>query len=253
MNMFSISHEEYSLTQEWLHEMFCCRNSLSQNDSYQHDIISRMIIMSIPPTWHQRDINSNIHGITWVSLQHGEKRISTKNMTISTSHIKNKTRSHIKRQTRIYTTQCIWSKETKKYMITLHILHIKELPKEEDDKMLDLVVPSISWHRISWKWLLTHRMLTPALHFEKWLKMEWSTGKFDYTIRFMALNNVKSIVKFLNSDKVKIWGIMKPAHKKIEKMDKRLQNKPLRGGNLLYITQMNNSWMIQMKRHPFYI
>jgi len=69
----------------------------------------------------------------------------------------------------------------------------------------------------------------------------------------MALNNVKSIVKFLNSDKVKIWGIMKPAHKKIEKMDKRLQNKPLRGGNLLYITQMNNSWMIQMKRHPFYI
>jgi len=34
---------------------------------------------------------------------------------------------------------------------------------------------------------------------------------------------------------------MKPANKKIEKIDQRLRNKPLQGGNLLYITQMNNS------------
>jgi len=31
-----------------------------------------------------------------------------------------------------------------------------------------------------------------------------------------------------------------PAHKKREKIDQQLQNQPLRGGNLLYITQMNN-------------
>jgi len=33
---------------------------------------------------------------------------------------------------------------------------------------------------------------------------------------------------------------MKPAHKKIEKIDQRLGNKPLRGGNLLHITQKKN-------------
>jgi len=48
-------------------------------------------------------------------------------------------------------------------------------------------------------------------------------------------------------------SVMKPAHKKIEKIDKHLRNKPLRGGNILYITQMNNSSMIQMTRPPFYI
>jgi len=46
---------------------------------------------------------------------------------------------------------------------------------------------------------------------------------------------------------------MKPTQKKIEKMDQRLIIQPLRGGNLIYITQVNNSWMIQMKRPPFYI
>jgi len=40
---------------------------------------------------------------------------------------------------------------------------------------------------------------------------------------------------------------MRASHKKIEKKDQRLRNQPLRGGNLLYITQMNNSWMIQTK------
>jgi len=46
---------------------------------------------------------------------------------------------------------------------------------------------------------------------------------------------------------------MKPAHKKIKKIDQRLKSQPLRGGNLLYITQMNNYWMIQMTRPPLYI
>jgi len=46
---------------------------------------------------------------------------------------------------------------------------------------------------------------------------------------------------------------MQPAHKIEEKIGERLQNQPLRGGNLLYIAQMNNYWMIQMTKPPFYI
>jgi len=46
---------------------------------------------------------------------------------------------------------------------------------------------------------------------------------------------------------------MKLTHKKIENIDQRLKNQPLRGGNLLYITQRKNSWMIQMTKPPFYI
>ena len=53
--------------------------------------------------------------------------------------------------------------------------------------------------------------------------------------------------------KALIPNVRKPAHKKIENIDQCLRNKPLRGGNLLYITQMKNSWMIQMTRPPFYI
>jgi len=53
--------------------------------------------------------------------------------------------------------------------------------------------------------------------------------------------------------KALIPNVMTPSHKKIEKIDQRLRNKPLRGGNFLYITKMNNSWMIQMTRPPFYI
>ena len=34
---------------------------------------------------------------------------------------------------------------------------------------------------------------------------------------------------------------MKPTHKKIEKIDQRLRNKPIQGDNLLYNTQVNNS------------
>ena len=47
--------------------------------------------------------------------------------------------------------------------------------------------------------------------------------------------------------------VMKLVQKKIEKIDERLRNKPLQGGNLLYISQMNNSWMIQMTKPHFYI
>lgn len=50
-----------------------------------------------------------------------------------------------------------------------------------------------------------------------------------------------------------IITIMKPTHKKIENTVERLRIQPLRGGNLLYITQLNNSWMIQMKKPHFYI
>jgi len=45
--------------------------------------------------------------------------------------------------------------------------------------------------------------------------------------------------------------VMKPTHKKIEKKDKHLRIQCLRGGNLLYITQMNKYWMIQMTTPPF--
>jgi len=48
-------------------------------------------------------------------------------------------------------------------------------------------------------------------------------------------------------------SVMKPAHKEIEKIDQCLRIQPLRGGNLLYITQMNDSLMIQMTKPPFYI
>ena len=50
-----------------------------------------------------------------------------------------------------------------------------------------------------------------------------------------------------------LFFVMKPANKKIEKIDECLRNKPLRWGNLHYITQINNSWMIQMTRPSFYI
>ena len=46
---------------------------------------------------------------------------------------------------------------------------------------------------------------------------------------------------------------MKPAQEKIEKIDQHLRIQPLQGGSLLYIIQMNDSLMIQMKKPPFYI
>ena len=70
--------------------------------------------------------------------------------------------------------------------------------------------------------------------------------------RFFLLSQV--VKESLSYGKYPIGNfVMKLAHKKIEEIDERLRNKTLQGGNLLYIIQMNNSWMIQMKRPPFYI
>lgn len=38
-------------------------------------------------------------------------------------------------------------------------------------------------------------------------KMKWSNGKFECTIKFVVSNSAKSTIKFLNSEKVKIWGL----------------------------------------------
>ena len=48
-------------------------------------------------------------------------------------------------------------------------------------------------------------------------------------------------------------NVVKPAPKIEEKKYQHLINKPLQGGNLQYITKMNNSWMIQFTKPPFYI
>ena len=50
-----------------------------------------------------------------------------------------------------------------------------------------------------------------------------------------------------------IHSVMKPNPKIEERRVQCLRNQPLRGGNLLYITKMKNSRMIQMKKPPFYI
>ena len=42
------------------------------------------------------------------------------------------------------------SANKKKYINTLHIPHILGTSKENDVKLLKLVIPSISWCRISW-------------------------------------------------------------------------------------------------------
>ena len=46
---------------------------------------------------------------------------------------------------------------------------------------------------------------------------------------------------------------MKLSHKKIENINQRLRIQPLQGGNLLYITQMNDYLMIEMSKPPFYV
>ena len=53
--------------------------------------------------------------------------------------------------------------------------------------------------------------------------------------------------------KALIPNVMKPTQKIEEKRDQCLINQPLREGNLQYITWMNNSRMIEMKKPPFYI
>lgn len=61
------------------------------------------------------------------------------------------------------------------------------------------------------------------------------------------------LLKIVGTYTIVTIDVMKPAHKKIEKIDQHLRIQPLRGGNLLYITQMNDSLMIQMIKPPFYI
>ena len=50
---------------------------------------------------------------------------------------------------------------------------------------------------------------------------------------------------------IEVHYVMQPTHKKIKIIYQRLKKYPLGGGNLLYITQMNDSWMIQMDRTYF--
>ena len=95
----------------------------------------------------------------------------------------------------------------KKYMNTLHIPHILGPSEEKDFKLLKLAISSISWRRISWN---------DCSHVECWplhstlksgQKMKWGYGKSKCIIRFVVSNSAKSTVKFLNSEKVKIWGL----------------------------------------------
>ena len=74
-----------------------------------------------------------------------------------------------------------------------------------------------------------------------------------YNIEFPNYINGSNLVGPMSwVDVVVPWEfVMKPAHKNIEKIDQRLIIQPLRGGNLLYITQMNDSLMIQMKKTSF--
>ena len=67
----------------------------------------------------------------------------------------------------------------------------------------------------------------------------------------VSMDPYNSII--LSLQNLHIGSIMEPTHKKIENIDQRLIIQPLRGGNLLYITQMNNSCMIQMTKPHFYI
>ena len=87
----------------------------------------------------------------------------------------------------------------------------------------------------------------------------FSNGFF---LRLLKLHRKKVIAKIPRwpvwssetlESKALIPNVMKPAQEKIEKIYQCLRIQPLRGGNLLYITWTNNSWMIQMKRPPFYI
>ena len=62
-------------------------------------------------------------------------------------------------------------------------------------------------------------------------RKKWEKAMEEEVESFMH-NHTWDLIKF---------PVMKPAHKNLEKIDQCLRNKPLRCGNLLYITQMNNS------------
>ena len=100
------------------------------------------------------------------------------------------------------------------------IMHLKKRDKEVHDHTAYTSHQGVIWIR-GWYIVRSHQPHgikyhgNDCSHIEWWhlhstlksgWKMEWSNGKSDYTIRFMAPNSVKLTVKFLNSDKVKLWG-----------------------------------------------
>ena len=79
------------------------------------------------------------------------------------------------------------------------------------------------------------------------LRVWWSLRKWDVGHYWEGRNGDEGVIEDSGGH------VRKPTHKKIEKIDQCLRIQPLRGGNLHYITKMNNSWMIQMTKPPFYI
>ena len=77
-------------------------------------------------------------------------------------------------------------------MITLYIPHILELSVEKDDKLLDLDVPSTVASNILKTTTHTLNRDTCNSTLKSGQKMEWSNRKFEYNIRFVALNSAKS-------------------------------------------------------------
>lgn len=152
---------------------------------------------------------------TWVSHQHDNK--GTSNKAWQKVHPTNDYASHkvgTMRQVRNKIPHqtsnrdlCSTMHSKKKYMNILHIPHILGPSEEKDVKLLKLVVPSISLCRISWN---------DYSHVECWhlhstlksgRKMKWSNGKSECTIRFVALDSARSTIKFMNYEKMTIWGL----------------------------------------------
>ena len=113
-----------------LHEMFRYKNSHSKNDSYQHDNFAWMVTMSIPPNMSTKGSRSNIHGDNEYPANMATKGSQT---SIKQIHDINYMSHQQKKQ---YPTSNIkhgsiqhnasHSKETNKYMITLHIPHTED-------------------------------------------------------------------------------------------------------------------------------
>ena len=117
--------------------------------------------------------------------------------------------------------------------------------RDKYDYVSDSVLQNVSWEATTkalWDKLGTlyqYKSLVNKLFL--WKKL--------YTLR---MKDGDSVTEHLNAFNT-VVSVTKPTHRKIEKIDQRLRIQPLRGGNLLYITKMNNSLMIQMTLPPFYI
>ena len=88
----------------------------------------------------------------------------------------------------------------------------------------------------------TFNLVLPCIFAHFVLQLSSWTHTYPFRLRGVMLDTQSSMVY-----------VMKPTHKKIEKIDQHLRIQPLRGGNLLYFTQMNDSLMIQMIEPPSYI